>query len=51
MREEVLKVRKQMGGFPEPDPRLADAATWAVDAGVKEKKYKSRVDGSDINQD
>ena len=51
MREEVLKVRKQMGGFPETDPRLADAATWAADAGVKEKKYKSRVDGSDINQD
>ncbi|KAK0646252.1 hypothetical protein B0T16DRAFT_413013 [Cercophora newfieldiana] len=51
MREEVLKVRKAMGGFPEPDPKLGEASTWAVDAAVKEKKYKSRVDGSDINQD
>lgn len=51
MREEVLKVRKAMGGFPDPDPRLGNASTWAADAGVKEKKYKSRVDGSDINQD
>jgi len=51
MREEVLKVRKAMGEFPDPDPRLGDASTWAADAGVKEKKYKSRVDGSDINQD
>ncbi|KAK4455914.1 hypothetical protein QBC34DRAFT_388300 [Podospora aff. communis PSN243] len=51
MRDEVLKVRKAMGGFSDPDPKLGDALTWAADGRVKEKKYKSRVDGSDINQD
>ncbi|KAK1756051.1 hypothetical protein QBC47DRAFT_378951 [Echria macrotheca] len=51
MREEVLKVRGAMGGFPESDPKLGEAGTWAVDEGIKQKKYKSRVDGSDINQD
>jgi monolysocardiolipin acyltransferase len=51
MREEVHKVRKTMGGFSDPDPKLGDALTWAVDGEVKGKMYKSRVDGSDINQD
>ncbi|KAK0623165.1 acyltransferase-like protein [Immersiella caudata] len=51
MREEVLKVRRAMGGLPDSDPKLGDALTWAADGTVKEKKYKSRVDGSDINQD
>jgi len=50
MRDEILKVRKKMGGFSEPDPRLGDANTWAADD-FKEKKYRSKVDGSHINQD
>ncbi|KAK3692945.1 hypothetical protein B0T22DRAFT_31592 [Podospora appendiculata] len=50
MRDEVLKVRRSLG-YPEPDERLGSAETWAVDEQIKEKKYKSRANGSDINQD
>ncbi|KAL2016287.1 hypothetical protein VTK56DRAFT_3915 [Thermocarpiscus australiensis] len=51
MREEILKVRRSLGGYPEPDPSFGLAETWAVDDDIKAKKYKSRVDGSNINQD
>jgi monolysocardiolipin acyltransferase len=51
MREEILKVRKTMGGFAEPVPSFALAETWAPDDAIAAKKYKSRVDGSNINQD
>lgn len=51
MREEILKVRKALGGFPEPDPAFGLAETWRVDDDIEAKKYKSRVDGSNINQD
>ncbi|KAK3302383.1 uncharacterized protein B0T15DRAFT_542789 [Chaetomium strumarium] len=51
MREEILKVRKALGGYPEPDPSFALAETWRLDDDIGEKKYKSRVDGSSINQD
>ncbi|KAK0711452.1 acyltransferase-like protein [Lasiosphaeris hirsuta] len=50
IRDEVLKVRRALG-YPEPDPLLGDAATWRADDEIKAKKYKSRVDGSEINQD
>ncbi|KAL2137161.1 hypothetical protein VTI74DRAFT_7708 [Chaetomium olivicolor] len=50
MREEILKVRAQLG-FPEPDPKFALAETWRADDDIEAKKYKSRVDGSIINQD
>jgi monolysocardiolipin acyltransferase len=51
MRHEILKVRRSLGGYPEPDPAFALAETWAVDDDIEAKKYKSRVDGSNINQD
>ncbi|KAK3900249.1 hypothetical protein C8A05DRAFT_36120 [Staphylotrichum tortipilum] len=51
MRDEILKVRRSLGGYPEPDPAFALAETWAVDDDIEAKKYKSRVDGSNINQD
>ena len=51
MREEVAKVRSKLGGYPESDPKLGEAATWKADDDMKQKKYKSMVDGSDINQD
>ncbi|KAK3313532.1 hypothetical protein B0H66DRAFT_355230 [Apodospora peruviana] len=51
MREQVLKVRKSMVGYPESDPKLGDASTWAADESNSEKKYRSRVDGSGIEQD
>lgn len=50
LREEILKVRKAMGGFPEPDPSFALAETWRPDESIEAKKYRSRVDGSSINQ-
>jgi monolysocardiolipin acyltransferase len=51
MREEILKVRASLGGYPEPDPSFALAETWRLDDDIDAKKYKSRVDGSNINQD
>jgi len=51
MREEILKVRKALGGFPAPDPAFGLAETWRLDDDIEAKKYKSRVDGSNINQD
>ena len=51
MREEILKVRKSLGGYPESDPKLGMAETWSADDEFGTKKYRSRVDGSEINQD
>ncbi|KAH6636273.1 hypothetical protein F5144DRAFT_645132 [Chaetomium tenue] len=51
MRAEILKVRKALGGYPEPDPAFGLAETWRLDDDIEAKKYRSRVDGSDINQD
>lgn len=51
MREQVLKVRRELGGYEESDPAFGEASTWAPDRKVKAEKYKSRVDGSEINQD
>ncbi|KAK3295676.1 uncharacterized protein B0H64DRAFT_395950 [Chaetomium fimeti] len=51
MRAEILKVRKALGGYPEPEPAFGLAETWRLDDDIEAKKYKSRVDGSDINQD
>lgn len=50
MREEILKVRRSLG-YPEPDPSFGLAETWRLDDDIEAKKYKSRVDGSNINQD
>jgi hypothetical protein len=57
MREAVLGLRRSLG-FPDEDPdmRLGYAETWAEDrqglaSGRKAKKYRSRVDGSLVNQD
>ncbi|GAB1320259.1 Lyso-phosphatidylcholine acyltransferase [Madurella fahalii] len=50
LRDEILKVRKSLGGFPEPDPSFALAETWRPDESIEAKKYTSRVDGSNINQ-
>ncbi|KAL2181393.1 uncharacterized protein P884DRAFT_288620 [Thermothelomyces heterothallicus CBS 202.75] len=51
MRAEILKVRESLGGYPEPDPTFALAETWRLDGDIEAKKYKSRVDGSNISQD
>jgi len=51
LREEVLRLRRELGGYPEPDPSFAFAETWRPDDVIGAKKYKSRVDGSNINQD
>lgn len=51
MREQVLKVRRELGGYDESDPTFGDASTWKPDSKIKAEKYKSRVDGSEINQD
>ncbi|KAL2270291.1 hypothetical protein VTJ83DRAFT_2475 [Remersonia thermophila] len=51
VREEVLKVRRSLGHFPEPDPSFGLAETWRPDDEIEATKYKSRVDGSRINQD
>ncbi|KAL2140800.1 hypothetical protein VTI28DRAFT_3234 [Corynascus sepedonium] len=51
MRAEILKVRKSLGGYPEPNPAFALAETWRLDDDIEAKKYKSRVDGSNITQD
>lgn len=51
MREEILKLRRKAGDYPEPDPTFGLADTWAADKKIEAKKYKSRVDGSNINQD
>jgi monolysocardiolipin acyltransferase len=44
-------VRKELGGFPAPDAAFGLAETWRLDDDIEAKKYKSRVDGSNINQD
>ncbi|KAK5652537.1 hypothetical protein OQA88_10443 [Cercophora sp. LCS_1] len=49
IREEIMKVRRGMG-FPEGDERFGLAETWRED-GEKKGRYRSGVDGSDINQD
>ena len=51
MRAEVLKVRKVLGGYPDSDPALGDARTWVIDDDKRSAKYKSRVEGSEINQE
>ncbi|KAL1843699.1 hypothetical protein VTJ49DRAFT_399 [Mycothermus thermophilus] len=51
LREEVLKVRRALGHYPEPDPSFGLAETWRPDDDIEAKKYKSRVDGSHISQD
>ncbi|KAK4192099.1 putative lysophosphatidylcholine acyltransferase [Podospora australis] len=51
MREEVLKVRRKLGGYKESDPSFAFAETWSPDKVEAANKYKSRVDGSNIAQD
>jgi monolysocardiolipin acyltransferase len=51
MRAEILKVRKALGGYPEPEPTFGLAETWRVDDDIEVKKYRSRVDGSNISQD
>lgn len=51
MRAEILKVRESLGGYPEPNPAFALAETWRLDEDIEAKKYKSRVDGSNITQD
>lgn len=48
VRREVMKLRQQLG-YPEGDPALEDAETWAKEK--EGKKYRSAVDGSLINQD
>lgn len=48
VRREVMRLRRQMG-YPEGDPTLEDAETWAKEK--EGKKYRSAVDGSLINQD
>lgn len=50
MREEVLKVRRKLGGYPESNPSFAYAETWQPDKETPAKKYKSRVDGSNVSQ-
>ncbi|KAK3379830.1 hypothetical protein B0T24DRAFT_171119 [Lasiosphaeria ovina] len=50
MREAVLKVRKSLGDYPDADPTLGSADIWKAEDQVPAKKYKSRVDGSEINQ-
>ncbi|KAK4156747.1 hypothetical protein C8A00DRAFT_40869 [Chaetomidium leptoderma] len=50
MRKEIFKVRKALGEYPQPNPAFGLAETWAVDDDIEAKKYKSRVDGSNINQ-
>ena len=51
MREEVLKLRTATGRYPDSDPTYGLASTWAKDKENESKKYKSQVDGSEINQD
>ncbi|KAB5569979.1 acyltransferase-like protein [Coniochaeta sp. 2T2.1] len=48
VRDEVMKLRRRMG-YPEENPRLGNAETWAEEK--EGKRYKSAVDGSFINQD
>ncbi len=51
VRESVLKVRASLG-YAESDPSYGYAETWVVDGkDPKKKKYKSKVDDSQINQD
>ncbi|KAK4177355.1 putative lysophosphatidylcholine acyltransferase [Triangularia setosa] len=51
MREEILKLRRERGVYKESDESFGRAETWRVDKGEEGKKYRSRVDGSQINQD
>lgn len=50
MREEVLKVRRKLGGYPESNSSFAYAETWQPDQETPAKKYRSRVDGSNVSQ-
>lgn len=47
VRDEVMKLRRSLG-YKDADPTYGDAETWAKDP--KNKKYRSEVDGSLINQ-
>lgn len=49
MRDEILKLRRSLG-YPDEDPSHGLAETWARKPST-EKKYKSRVDNSLVNQD
>ena len=49
MRDEVLKLRSRMG-YPDSDPVLGLAETWAKDP-RGQKKYRSNVDGGMVSQD
>ncbi|KAK4146283.1 uncharacterized protein C8A04DRAFT_9883 [Dichotomopilus funicola] len=51
MRDEILKLRRSLGRYPDPEPSFGLAETWREDGGIEAKRYKSRVDGSDIGQD
>ncbi|KAK0674248.1 putative lysophosphatidylcholine acyltransferase [Cercophora samala] len=51
MREEILRLRRERGVYKESDESFGRAETWGVDKGEGGKKYRSRVDGSQINQD
>ena len=50
VREAVLQVRESLD-YPAPDPSFALRDTWAPDERKEEKKYKSSVDDSEVNQD
>ncbi|KAK3997351.1 hypothetical protein QBC44DRAFT_280254 [Cladorrhinum sp. PSN332] len=50
MRQEILKLRRTAGDYPESDPSFGLAETWAPDNKIEAKKYRSRVDGSNISQ-
>ncbi|CAP68739.1 uncharacterized protein PODANS_7_7090 [Podospora anserina S mat+] len=51
MREEILRLRSERGVYKESEESFGRAETWRVDKGEEGKKYRSRVDGSQINQD
>ncbi|CAK7213970.1 Lyso-phosphatidylcholine acyltransferase [Sporothrix bragantina] len=48
MREEILKLRRQYG-YPEEDPSLGLAETWADEP--NKKRYRSQVDDSMVYRD
>ncbi|TPX12132.1 uncharacterized protein E0L32_007247 [Thyridium curvatum] len=48
VRNEILKLRRSLG-YPDEDPALGLAETWAKDP--HKKQYKSNVDGSLVNQE
>lgn len=49
MRDEILKLRRKLGYPDEEDGSYALAETWAKDP--HQKRYRSPVDGSLVNQD